>query len=125
MTRVLAFPHVGNLQVHSTTPRLDLAHLRHNVHTRKSTSYTYKVNKVFCHDEDGKIENDYAIVGALDFFRDRMCLPPNTCIRVDPRCELVIPSQSYDESCSGSMAFLRDECIVGIFIVSQKNVSGV
>lgn len=121
MTRVLAFPHVGNLQVHSTTPRLDLTRLRHNGHTQIRTSYTYKSPKVYLNDDE-EVENNYAVIGALDFFRERMWLSPSTCIRVEAKRELVHPSRKRMQK--QQWATLEDASKVGILIVSQKNISG-
>lgn len=128
MTRVLSFPHVGNLQVHSTTPRLDLTHLRHKVHAKNVTTYKFKAPNVYHCVEDsfeGEVESDYALVRAIDFFRERMWLPPSTCIRVEARRELIAsnPLQQSQLQSHLSRSF-EDASKVGILIVSQKNILG-
>lgn len=126
MTRVLAFPHVGNLQVHNTVPRLDLTSLRHNFaynmtpNVKYKTTYKYTSPKVYTQ-KNGHIEDDTALISAIELFRERMWFPLNTYVNVETKRDIIT---STDKHHTEHWECKHDATKVGILMISQSNIVG-
>lgn len=127
MTRVLAFPYIGNLQVHNTVPRLDLTSLRHKFshsmtpNVKYKTIYKYTSPKVYT-ETNGHIEDDTALIGAIELFRERMWFPPNTSVNVETRRTVITSTSATNEH--EQWRCINDATKVGILVISQKNILG-
>ena len=127
MTRVLAFPYLGNLQVHNTVPRLDLTSLRHKFshsmtpNVKYKTVYKYTSPKVYT-ETNGHIEDDTALIGAIELFRERMWFPPNTSVNVETKRTVITSTMARNES--EQWRCIDDASNVGILVISQKNMVG-
>lgn len=126
MTRVLAFPSIGHLQVHNTIPRLDLKDLRYHSSHKKvpnvkyHTTYQYISPKVYRKD-NGRVEENIALTGAIEFFRQRMWFPPNTCVSVETQRTLITPKNEFEGE---QWECIKEATQVGILIVSHRNIDG-
>lgn len=126
MTRVLAFPSIGHLQVHNTVPRLDLKDLRylssHNKapNVKYHTTYKYTSPKVYRKD-NGHVEDEVALIGAIEFFRQRMWFPANTFVNVETQRTIITPENKLEGE---QWECIEEATKVGILTISQCNIVG-